>query len=320
MSGYVLTIKFAKTDDDRVIRSLFIKRYFRLMPPVLASTLVAYVLMRSGLMNNAIAPLSSWYRSLAQVTPDLRGAVFEGAWTTFVSDDFPNYNAPVWTMHIEFLGSLMCFALCLLTQRSRFYGLVYAATIAGLLTALQHDGPYFALFVVGNWLARIEMPRIRAPKAALLIIIGMWLGGYHDLSTFHAPLRMLHILAPNSTTPAVCFSLAAVIIFVAILQCESMSGFFSRFQLIGKLSFSLYLIHFPILLTVGGYVFSITRAHGMNYPISAASTCVIIISLSYIASTIFHRLVDARAISLSERVLRFASKSSETKIKRAIEG
>lgn len=320
MSGYVLTIKFARTGDERVIRSLFIKRYFRLMPPVLVSTLFAYTLMRSGLMNNATAPLSSWYRSLAHTTPDLHRAIFEGAWTSFVTPDFPSYNAPVWTMRVEFLGSLMCFALSLLTQRMRLYGVVYVATILALLTALQHDGPYFALFVVGNWLARIELPRIKPIHATAMLIIGMWLGGYHDLSTFHAPLRVLHFLAPNSTTPVICFSLAATIIFVAIIQCESLSGFFSRFKSIGKLSFSLYLIHFPILLSMGGYAFNIARSHGMNYPISAAVTCAAIIVTSYVAARIFQHLVDEKSILLSERVLRFGFRPTEIEIDRASEG
>ena len=55
LSGFVLCYKYFRTDDYSAVEQDTLKRYFRLMLPTLAVTLLACVLMRFGLMWNGEA-------------------------------------------------------------------------------------------------------------------------------------------------------------------------------------------------------------------------------------------------------------------------
>lgn len=108
LSGYVLSIKYSLTGDDTLVRGMFVKRYFRLMPAVLLVSLINCVLMKLGLMHNQIATSSDWAHSFFNMPPSLIDATHEGMWTNFVSGaSLPSYNPPAWTMRVEFFGSLL---------------------------------------------------------------------------------------------------------------------------------------------------------------------------------------------------------------------
>lgn len=81
LSGYVLTFRYSSAKDTELIESLAIKRYFRLAIPALGSILIAYFLMKLGLMYNQEAvslTQSVWLGWFYNFSPTFFGALYEG--------------------------------------------------------------------------------------------------------------------------------------------------------------------------------------------------------------------------------------------------
>ncbi|HLA06827.1 MAG TPA: acyltransferase family protein [Anaerolineales bacterium] len=126
MSAFVLSKKYfqsvklksAEEGSDYLTRST-IKRYPRLLIPILASVLFAFVLLSSNRMTNNDLALqlgehtsTGWLPSFYDFEPSLSRAIKSAAWDAFF--DFNRdvtYNTVLWTMEPEFFGSLFLFSL-----------------------------------------------------------------------------------------------------------------------------------------------------------------------------------------------------------------
>ena len=114
LSGYVLTYKFFKNANSEVfLVPLTIKRYVRLLLPILFSNLLAYLLLSSSLFyNKQVSVLSlsiGWLSKFWDFTPRLWTMLWESFYGTFFAHA-NSYNNPLWTMNFEFFGSLIVFA------------------------------------------------------------------------------------------------------------------------------------------------------------------------------------------------------------------
>ena len=94
------------------LRDRYLKRYLRLSIPIAASVLLGYALMRAGLLTSAAgAELShsDWLKTYWSFPPSLVGALQDAAYRVIFLGEF-RFNPPLWTMKIEFIGSLITFA------------------------------------------------------------------------------------------------------------------------------------------------------------------------------------------------------------------
>ncbi|MEO5615670.1 MAG: acyltransferase family protein, partial [Cypionkella sp.] len=115
LSGFVLTLKYYQTPDVKILLSAAVKRLPRLWPSALYGTLLGYLALRFALnANSAAADLSGsdWLRSFADadqtLAPNLALALRESL-TMFLHYRPLHYNTNLWTMLIEFYGSLLAF-------------------------------------------------------------------------------------------------------------------------------------------------------------------------------------------------------------------
>jgi peptidoglycan/LPS O-acetylase OafA/YrhL len=72
---------------------------------------------------------------------------------------------------------------------------------------------------------------------------------------------------------------------------------------LGKLSFSIYLVHFPLLLTLACWVFLALHLH-LQYGIAAFSASMIGIAVTFPVAVLFQRMIDGPAINLSRTISR----------------
>jgi peptidoglycan/LPS O-acetylase OafA/YrhL len=70
---------------------------------------------------------------------------------------------------------------------------------------------------------------------------------------------------------------------------------------LGKISFSLYLVHFPILFTVGFAVFNVAASH-FSYSVAVAFTTGIVGTGTLICAFYFERWVDRPALDFAKRL------------------
>jgi peptidoglycan/LPS O-acetylase OafA/YrhL len=207
-------------------------------------------------------------------------------------------NAPTWSLHLELYGSLLVLGLVTLRARSRW---AHAAAVVAC-AVLFGTHPMF-LFVIGHLCAaRLGKPPIPA-LGAVLIAVGLAMSAIKDWSWLEvARLAIAHV-APVAAPNLYQFQsqLAAVALFAGVLLSPAARRLLARCQYLGRLSFSIYLLHFPILFTVACAGF-IPLAGALPRPVAVAITFVGFATTVLVAAMGFERTIDRRAVRLSRLI------------------
>jgi peptidoglycan/LPS O-acetylase OafA/YrhL len=158
LSGYVMT-EFA-TSTALSLPAQAIRRYLRVAIPILIASSFAWLLLRYGLMRNAVNPdvtggwLGSWYR----FEPSFPDMIQEALFGTFATGSNA-YNCNLWTMNAELAGSLYIMLFCAIA-RSRL-----ERTPA--LCASRRDTLGRLSAIVRGWRAAPRLRASAAPHASL---------------------------------------------------------------------------------------------------------------------------------------------------------
>lgn len=322
MSGFVLIGAY---DSARIgIIPLLVKRYARLAIPVTCACIFSFLLLDAGLMaNHQVAGItrSAWLGEQFQQTPSFLAAFQEGAWGTFVhaSNVSKTYDSSLWTMQIELAGSigilLTCCAVKRLTSTVRTRKTAYIVLFSALCLSLSES--YLGLFSAGA-LIRYALPvgyrpLNNRPKLAMaLFIFGMFLG---TVPVSQASWQIFHIF-PNLWVPrwmpwpapgALFWHMIGAVLMVVVLQSSPPIQDFLKLRLcqwLGAISFPLYLIHIPILMSLGSHIFLAGTAVGLPYMLSAATALMIFASGALLSAHIFTLIIERQAIRFSGHIAR----------------
>jgi peptidoglycan/LPS O-acetylase OafA/YrhL len=319
LSGYVLTRSFERHLAQP--SSQILARVIRLGLPAIAATLVAAAAMlmfgkpnvQAGDLSGSAWFASQWNTdvSIFSIVRDgtinalflgyrgLPGVAFLAPWQQPVEQSF---IAPLWTLSIEFYGSMIVLGLCWCARRSR--ALWWSVVVLGAIFAIRSA---YICFFVGHLLATFHRAERPAPVRQLLpnffIIFGVFLC---VLAEVWQPqwLRSLcadptYFLFPGQFAPMQQKTFGAILVLVGIIDLEVARAFLSRPWLVArsKLSFPVYLIHWPILFGPAAALFLLLNG---IVGIELARVCAIVvgIGLAFVCS-IFFLEVDRRALELS---------------------
>jgi peptidoglycan/LPS O-acetylase OafA/YrhL len=287
LSGFVLTRRFLLTGDEQIIVRGAIKRWPRLAGPVLATVLMSWLLFRLGLYRFAEGGAltgSPWLSKFAYAfetpfQPVFWDAVWQGAFLTFFRGD-SFYDSSLWTMRYEFIGSFVSFGLALLiAMLPREAGLLRLAVIAVVFALCGFVTPIHAAFPCGVALAAFLPERktgLSGFAAGALILVAVYLLGFTGART--GAFVPVASALKNNVIPAEIFASALIIVAVELAPDGLRAGLSNRFaERLGALSFPLYLIHVPVLCSLGcaALIWSGTRASGPWPNIIAAATTII---------------------------------------------
>jgi peptidoglycan/LPS O-acetylase OafA/YrhL len=303
LSGYVLTKGFVERNDVDGIRSKAARRYFRLGIPVFFSVMLAYALMRLGAyrsVETVSLTHSAWLESQIQVSPDFWQALKEGVYGSLFTEQHA-YNPALWTMRMEFIGSMIIFAYRLIAwpgRRGLFAAAIYIALSVFLAPMYW---PFYLAFLLGSHIGEWKRPRSRA-IAWSAAVAGVALASV-DRSAMFAWLNALPL---EFETRAEFYSVlgSALLVygvrggaFNSILECRPV-------QFLGRISYPLYLVHLPLIFSVACGVFDWTsvdlhfsRSSAASASLTATMLCVIL------TAWLFERLVDAPAIRFSKIIV-----------------
>lgn len=293
ISGYVLSVSPVRAIHSNeparlrdCLSSALFRRWIRLFLPVLATT---FIWMTSwhvlGIRShNPIAkqPEETYGKELWHFYRNFRQYSF------IFSDSFWNdYNDHQWSIPLEFRGSVLVWITLLAFSQSTFT--MRLCLEAGMVFYFTYivDGWYCACFLIGLLLCEIDAlaEREQLPKILsrlrprrnwiyyLLMLIGMYLLGVTPVQHYTYPkadleeLRakspgwyFLSFLAPEVFTDYRWFYriLAGTMIMVSIPQIQWLQQFFENrlCQFLGRVSFGLYLVHGPILWSIGDRVYA----------------------------------------------------------------
>ena len=306
LSGFVLSIAYFKTRIPEIVTRMAIKRYPRLMLPALVSTLLCYALIKLGLSHTQAATAltgSSWLLSGWNFIPGLWNALWSGTVDIFTSGSSV-YNNALWTMKIEFLGSFLVFAFLLLFSHSPRRWILYT-----LLVVLTFNS-WLLGFVFGMMLADIYAAGYIKKKKRNIIAtiacmcVAIILGGYPGAAvngTFYHITNILPFAAINYQV--ISTLIGATIIVAVVLSTKQVADILSHrhISIFGKYTFSLYLIHLPILYTFTTGVFLLLHAH-FSYSVSVGISLLLSIPLLVVVTILFEKYVDVPAIKVGSKL------------------
>ncbi len=316
ISGAVLTPSFARAGAWPRQAA---KRVVRLGIPIAAAATIALALLAAlpnAHRDAAAVSGSAWLAMDSSAAPTLSHLLREigldslllgyREYTLFapIAGRLPlleqSLDAPFWSLHLELYGSLLVLLLVRLQSRSAW---LHRATVVAC-AAVFGTHPMF-LFVLGHLCAgRLHRPPI--PLLGIgLIVLGLAMSASKDWAVVETIRIEIARFAPVAAPNLFQFQsqLAAIALFLGVLLGPAAQRLLARKppRQLGRLSFSIYLLHFPILFTLGCAGF-MPLAATMAYPAAVAITFVGFALTVLIAAAGFERWVDRPAIRLSRRL------------------
>lgn len=295
LSGEALSAGFLATGDIRNVAGLAVRRPFRLSFPVFGSVVLVYAVQHLGFtwQHDAYRVVRRagdlWIADSVPLPLTILSSIKYSFFSMYGGDSFANYNPFTWTMPIELGGSILVFAVLPIIPILRHPRLVLLPLVVACIVAGVQSG-YYGCFLLG-----------------VVCAITRLQGGFQNLQRF----RMMPIISCSGLIVAlvisaygvmrpghVRLSLVAASILSLSIYCNrsAMHLFRTRLsQLLGKISFALYLVQFPVIISFTSYaILYVSRQGQVTYQaamgIFALSLLIIfLVALSFEPLEIFTR-------------------------------
>lgn len=307
-SGFVLTYAFIKSGalgkyNYIKIFSAILRRYFRLTGPVLASILLGYLFMKFSWMHNKTVDelhVKRWISSYYQFQPDFWKAIYQGVWGTYFEfKSSRTYNSSLWTIAIELKASFLIYAMACLGSFLKL-----PLRIILYIVPLYFFGVHssYACFIFGLIMCELYMFKGQLKinnKFVLwsLLILAIYFGG---IKTFDHPLySWIPLLGVKSKYFFYSFkTLGSMFLILFVLNSVNFKAFLKSnpIHYLGKLSYSLYVIHFILLASLSSFLLLNGVAHLINFAI----TTVVLFILSYL----MYRFVDTPSMIYPKKIVK----------------
>ncbi len=328
LSGYVLTRSFERHPMTPL---LIVARAVRLgLPALVAVVAAATIMLLVGRPNVEAGRLlgNAWFSRQWDADLSVLSVIRDGTINALFLGyrDMPgasflalmqrsteqSFIPPLWTLSIEFYGSIAILFLCWCGRCSRRLWV----TVAVFGTAFTIRSAYICFFA-GHLLAVACCAERPAPKRQLLpaalaafgvffcVTAGIWqpewITGLYSYSTYW--------LFPGQLPPMQQKAYGAILVLVGVIHLEAFRDFLSKPWLVARsrLSFPLYLVHWPIICGPAAALFlfldrivptGLAQVSALAGGITAA-----------VAASLIFAWVDRYAVGISDRLRRRAAKS-----------
>ena len=270
LSGFVLPLGFFRSGRTELVVRATAKRWLRLVCLVMLAVLLSWALFRCGLYRHREAAQlsqSTWLGTFGgshhdgNFTPSLSGAVMEGSFFAFLREP-DMYDPVLWTMHHEFLGSFVTFFLAMLLWRARPAAALWLIATAAVI--VHFTDPYLFAFVAGTGLAwlvsRLDL-RLSPSLAVACVAGGIFLFGYLEPRGTYALFAGVRDARPMRFDRIAIHTASGVLIILGLIGNDWLGRSLATapFRLLGRLSFPVYLFHFPLLCSLACTLFVVLR-------------------------------------------------------------
>jgi peptidoglycan/LPS O-acetylase OafA/YrhL len=297
LSGFVLTLALENQQQSYV--SFIARRIFRIYAPYLCA--LALAVTGAYFLHGAIPDLSPWF-AITWSQPvswllALQHCLFIGKY------DVAQFDTAFWSLVYEMRISLIFPALHIFAKRVPKNALLLGAVAGSFLACWGHSDPYSSewlitlhytgIFVCGSLLAQnvnalrnriaSARPSLRAVLTALALLLITYGQGTPTLISHFSPL----------TDWPVIVGCAWLIMFA--ISSESLGAWLKSTlpQFLGKISYSLYLIHATVLFAA---------VHLMYPKLSLAYVFPATLVAIVLASYWFHLLIERPCMVIGRRV------------------
>lgn len=262
LSGYVLSTGALGSQSTRPLLLGSIRRWPRLIPVTLISTLLSFIIYKADFYFYSQAQQithSKWHSdwNISTFSPSLIMALRQGAFDVFFSKE--NYlNTNLWTMPREIIGSYFIFiitAIQIKTEKTKFWPLFFMAVmIAGVSKQFI---PFFSGFLVALLLRKKSLTS-GPTLAAFTALLALYLLSYSvpsgafswALSLTGTPLISENYLRVLIQTSGSTLLLITLLIYPHKMWLDGRWG-----KIMGELSFPFYALHTIIILSFSSFLY-----------------------------------------------------------------
>jgi peptidoglycan/LPS O-acetylase OafA/YrhL len=312
ISGFSLSYGYFKTKDCGLLKKMAIFRFFRLGIPMLFSAIFAYIFIVINANHNQEAAQilnSKWLMKLYNFDVSLFDAIY-GTLTyhlTGFGESYNKYNVGFWTMPYEFQASMVIFTLLTIFGNYRIRYLIYIS----LIYILREN--MFLGFVFGVMLCDLTINKNFQEKFIALIgvlntkrleIFGLLILIAYFWATRSIPRfsSIIEYYLINGTF--IEFFLPAILLLIATFNGMTARFFSNRIsKFLGKISFSLYLIHVPIITSFSCWAFIHLQGSVDNIILLALIIGIPTILITIAVSYLFHQLVEVQIMMYVKRIV-----------------
>ena len=259
ISGFALSIGYIEKGQRRVVFDMALRRYPRLVIPIFGGSLFTYLLMKSGLMHNQEAAAilgQSWISQHFAFEPKFLNLMRFATYKVFFNySSVLSFDTPLWTMSVELFGSFLVFGILILCRNQLLRIFLSAAVIAYYWSDPVSCMPPFVLGVILADISKlIKYSKFRTSGASCSIGLIMVSGIIWYVYDYEGTVPSQHMY----------FCIATVIVASLVLSSRLASMFEKRLSAwLGKISFSLYLVHMPIITSFSCGLLLMLLAHGI---------------------------------------------------------
>ncbi|MFA9376716.1 MAG: acyltransferase family protein [Lachnotalea sp.] len=305
LCGYVICIKFFQTGEKKYLVNGAIKRYFRLVVPIFVIEFITYLLMKIGAYHNSVAATIAnsfgWFGTFNNTfEPSFLGMLKEAFYTSFFAQA-KQYNNLLWIIKYEFIGSLIVYLLLYITGKWKYRDVLYVLLI---ILCIRND--YVCIFigmlmcdVMQNqavWIAKLCRNKF---VLLMSIIFGIFLATYPALG-----VNLEHTLYRFLGVPRVIifYDIGTALLFWALLNISRLQKIMNARSLnfLGKYSFGIYLVHFPIIATFSSW-FLVELNDILDYNVIMLIDFVLTVPMVLFFAILFTKYIEP----LGERLANF---------------
>jgi peptidoglycan/LPS O-acetylase OafA/YrhL len=254
-----------------------------------------------------IANSVDWFYGYNSVEPSFVGMLKEAFFTSFFGQA-TEYNNLLWIIKFEFLGSLMIYALLYVTGKWKYRDFLYIILIT---LCIRND---YVCILIGMLMCDMMqnksewIEKICKNKYVLLMsmIFGMFLVTYPAMG-----VNLEHTIYRILGVPRVIifYDVGTALLFWVLLNSRALQKIFNTrgLNFLGKYSFGIYLVHFPIIATFSSW-FLVELNRKMNYNLIILFDFVLTVPLVLFLAIIFTKYIEPLGLKLadfvSDRVIR----------------
>jgi peptidoglycan/LPS O-acetylase OafA/YrhL len=244
LSGYVLGKSLAKTEGHVLADAAgyCVRRVFRLYPAIFVTLVIASVLAKFYVVPGPSSEATEWFRlCLFKATTISSLYDYIGSFRLY----YLRLDPPLWSLQVEFVCSFLLPLLVWPTRRFRVARMLMLGALAwlkivrpGILLGMT---VYLFEFYLGYlaWSFTASVSKIGPKKTMWLIVL-----------SFFGTLWWMFFWDRGGVGFVSIFGMAVFLALLGPCKWERIKSILQTpvLQFLGRISYSLYLIHFPILL------------------------------------------------------------------------
>ncbi len=306
ISGFFVGYRFFTTGDKSSLSAGVVKKYFRLVFPIITANIAIFAMMKLGLFLNdeasAIIGSQVFVGNYNQFEPGLLAAVWEAVWGCFATGA-NHYNGPLWFIYYEFFGTILVAALLSLLGNSKARYVAYAI---GCILAIRSD---FLPFILGAvvcdltyrppmWLSKLSEKKW---LMWLLLLFGVALGSYPPIGETQRLVGSIYEMIPPKVI--IYYIIGASCVLYAVLHLKATQKVLGSRAItwLNTYSYGFYLTHFLVLCTFSCGFYLALYEH-VNYHVLAVLNYILSFGLTVFISFLIHKFVEIPGMKLANGI------------------